>query len=164
MAVGSRIKLGAKAISAARDIRRNLSRLGGDLEGRDFDKMVRSVMRQHHPEIRSILKRRIRNKGLIHSGLMLRVGVRTLVPRRQQPNRPWVVTYVNRRFGFQSGFLEDGTVDRHTKKGYYRGKISQSKHKSLMKQSLRIADRVVKPKMAAAVQAKVDSIINKHGF
>ena len=164
MAVGSRVKLGAKAISVSRDLRQNLNKLGRDLEGRDYDKMVRSVMRQHHPEIRSIFKRRIKNKGLVKTGLMLRLGVRTLVPKRQQQNRPWVATYVNRRWGFQSGFLEDGTVDRYTKKGYYRGKISQSQHKNLMEQSLRIADRVVKPKIVAVVQTKVDSIINKNGF
>ena len=150
--------------TASRDLRRNLNNLAKDLEDRAFDKMVRTVLRRHHAEIRSILKRRIQNKGLVHSGLMHRLGVRTLVPRRQQPNHPWVVSYVNRRWGFQSGFLEDGTVERFTKRGYARGKIQQSVHKNLMKTSIRIAEGSVQPKAAAVLMKNIDEIITKHGF
>ena len=150
--------------AAGRELRKNLNRLARDLEGREFDKMVRSVMRQHHPQIRSIFKRKIKNKGLVDTGLMHRFGVRTLVPRGQKPNHPWVVTYVNRRWGFQSGFLEEGTVDRYTKKGYYRGKIHQRRHKKLMEQTLRITDRTIKPKVTATLEKNIEAIITRNGF
>ena len=150
--------------AAAHELRRNLDRLARDLEGREFDKMVRSVMRQHHGEIRSVFKRKIKDKGLLDTGLMHRLGVRTLVPRSQRPHYPWVVTYVNRRWGFQSGFLEEGTVDRYTKKGYYRGKIHQSTHKNLMEQTLNIVERSVRPKVVAVLEKKIEAIITRHGF
>ena len=111
-----------------------LDGISANIGDKKTDALVRRGLRKAQRPFNSKIKRLIKSKGLIDSGLMLRVGVRSVIPKKQDAGRPWVQTKIVGHFGFYSLFLEEGTKDRKTKppEEANRGRISRPEHLALM--------------------------------
>lgn len=123
--------------------------------------LIRRGLRKSQMQFYLAAQRVIQSKGLIDTGGMLRGGLRVSIPRVQKPGLPWAMTLIVGPEGYQSLFLEDGTKDRYTKKGHYRGRISNPKHMRLMQTVFRARRNSVMVVAIEEITAVLDKEIEK---
>ena len=152
----------AVEIQGVPNVQDAISAMYDTVGGRKGDTIMRSLLRKSSKPYEEALARVIKSKKLIKTSLMLRVGLKIRTPKRQQKGRPWVLTGFSGYYGFHAVFLENGTEERYTEAGLYRGAIKNPKHMRSVAIAYRISRKRVEERFMDLFTKHMETAMKRH--